>query len=128
MNYELFEKTLMSYKKFLSNIDAHYDFGIQSVSEGPHSLSEHVEELISYFIISYYGEEGWEWVSWFIYENEWGEKDWSLLKTYKVREEGGLEEVYKGGHEKYGAFDEYGYPICYDIESLYKYLEKEFKK
>ena len=128
MNYELFEKTLMSYKKFQSNIYAHYDFGIQSVSEGPHSLSEHVEELISSFITSHYGEEGWEWVEWFIYESKWGEKDWSVVKTYKAREDGGLEEVDKGDYTKYGAFDKDGNPICYSFESLYDYLEKEFKK
>jgi hypothetical protein len=128
MNYELFEKTLMSYKKFLINIDAHSDFGVESVSEGPHSLDNHAEELISSFITSHYGEEGWEWVSWFIYESKWGEKDWSVNKTYKIREEGGLEEVDKGDYTKYGAFDKDGNPICYSFESLYHYLEKEFKK
>ena len=54
MNYELFEKTLISYKKFLSNIDAHCDFGIESVTRGAHSLDSHAEELISSFIISHY--------------------------------------------------------------------------
>jgi len=128
MNYELFEKTLMSYKKFLFNIDAHCDFGIESVVTGPHSLNSHVEELVSSSIISHYGEDGWEWVEWFIYENKWGYKDWSKFKTYKVREEGGLEEVDKGDYTKYGAFDKDGNPICYSFESLYHYLEKEFKK
>lgn len=128
MNYELFEKTLMSYKKFLSNIDAHCDFGIESVVRGPHSLESHAEELISSSIISHYGEGGWEWVEWFIYESKWGEKDWSVVKTYKAREEGGLEEVDKGDYLKYGAFDEDGNPICYSFDSLYDYLEKEFKK
>lgn len=118
----------MSYKKFLSNIDAHCDFGVESVSEGPHSLDNHAEELISSFIISHYGEDGWEWVSWFIYESQWGEKDWSVNKTYKAKEDGVLEEVDKGDYLKYGAFDENGNPICYSIESLFRYLEKELKK
>jgi hypothetical protein len=55
--------------------------------------------LIHLLIKEIYGEEGVNWFSWFVYENDYGQ--------------GTLE-----------AWDKDGTAICYGFESLWEYLEK----
>ena len=59
--------------------------------------------FITLLVKEIYGEEGYDWFSWYCYENEFGQK--------------GLE-----------AFDENKNRICYSHESLWKYLEQNHKK
>jgi hypothetical protein len=60
-------------------------------------------EIISTLIKEVYGEEGYDWWSWFCNDNDFGQK--------------GLE-----------AFDENKNPICYGFESLWEFLENNIKK
>jgi hypothetical protein len=55
--------------------------------------------IIHSLIREIYGDEGLDWWSWFCYENDFGR--------------GTLE-----------AWDENETPICYDLKSLWEYLEK----
>lgn len=64
---------------------------IEFVDPYHHFVSELIKEI--------YGEEGYDWWSWFCHENDYGQR--------------GLE-----------AFDENKNPICYGFESLWEYLEK----
>ncbi len=59
--------------------------------------------IIETLIREIYGGEGIDWFSWFCYERDFGDKE-------------------------VGAWDEDGNPICYDIESLWNYLEEIKKK
>ena len=59
--------------------------------------------VITLLLKEIYGDEGYDWFSWYCYENEFGQK--------------GLE-----------AFDENKNRICYSHESLWKYLEQNHKK
>lgn len=61
-------------------------------------ISDPYSQIITHIIKIYYGPEGEDWFSWFLYE----------------RNENGKEQ----------AWDENGSPICYDIPSLWEHLEK----
>jgi hypothetical protein len=64
------------------------------------------ETVITILIKEIYGEEGYDWFSWFCYENDFGNK------------------VSKKNPK---AWDKDEKPICYDVKSLWNYLETEYK-
>ena len=80
------------------------------------------QNIIMLLIREVYGEEGADWYSWFCYENDYGQKDWSKIK--KVMTKGKLEDR----EVEYGAYDENGNPICYSFESTWDYLENNYNK
>lgn len=93
----------MTYEKFLK-----ITLSIQKQDEVISDLYKQKVDLIDFvdpyhviileLIQEIYGEEGYDWWSWFCYENDFGQK--------------GLE-----------AFDENENPICYSFESLWEFLE-----
>lgn len=119
MTYKQFLKILLNYRKFSDNVSALNDIGFD-LHEGKYATVEQVEYILETVIESHYGEEGVTWVLWFIFESNWGEKDWSLNDCYD--EKGNL--IHKKGDVRSGATDKDGNPICYSFESLYEYLEK----
>ena len=123
MTYEHFLKILLNYRSFSENVSALYDIGFD-LHEGKYPTVAQVEGMLEAAIESHYGEEGVDWVNWFIYESDWGEKDWSTTDCYNHK--GDL--IHKKGEFRYGATDENGNPICHSIESLYKHLENEIQK
>jgi hypothetical protein len=58
--------------------------------------------IINSLLIEIYGKEGNDWFSWFCYENNFGQGELT-------------------------ANDENGDPICYSHESLWEFLEKNYK-
>ena len=64
------------------------------------------ESVITILIKEIYGEEGYDWFSWFCYDCDFGSK-------YSKKDP--------------GAWDKDNNPICYDIESLWNCLETEYK-
>lgn len=93
MTYERFLKVTLSIKK--------QDEVISDLYKQKVDLLDFVDpyhEIISELIKEVYGEEGYDWWSWFCHENDFGQK--------------GLE-----------AFDENENPICYGFESLWEFLE-----
>jgi hypothetical protein len=71
-----------------------------------------------------YGEQGYDWYTWFCYENEYGEKDWSK-NTLRRNEDGSFTQS-QPDEITYGATDENGNPICYSFQSLWEFLESEY--
>jgi len=62
------------------------------------NISDPYNQIITHLLRVYYGVEGEDWISWFLYERlDDGESH---------------------------AYDEEKNPICYDIESLWKYVEE----
>lgn len=59
------------------------------------------EKLVSILLTEIYGKEGYDWFSWFCYENDFGQKG-------------------------VGAWDADGNPICVDIKSTWEYLETNY--
>ena len=80
--------------------------------------------IIETLIIEIYGDQGFDWFNWFCYESEFGKKDWS--KKSLIQGAGSV--IKKLKKDKYGAHDGKGNKICYDIKSLYQYLEKNHLK
>lgn len=58
-------------------------------------------ETISLLIRAYYGEQGADWIDWYLYER-----------------------ATIDGEDRHKAWDEDGNPICYDIPSLWKCVEE----
>ena len=79
--------------------------------------------IISELIKEVYGDEGYEWFSWFCNEAEYGHKDFSKTPTFGKDENGNLVKIREAGEMRWGAEDKNGNPICYDIKSTWEYLE-----
>jgi hypothetical protein len=112
MKYEIFLESITTYRKGLDTIRDLYSIGFD-LMEGKYKISEILDSQFDCFLKSHYDKEGVDWVNWFIFENEFGEKDWSVYKTF------GKEEI---SHR--GASDAEGNPIFYSVESSWEYLEK----
>jgi hypothetical protein len=123
MQYSHFLQILLSYKKFIEDISKLYDMGF-NLMDGKYELTKPIELMLQSSIESHYGNEGWEWVSWFVYDSNFGEKDFSTIPTLIKKEDETTEMVESS---TFGAQDENGNPICYSFESLWEYLEKEHK-
>ena len=102
MSYEQFLSILDNYKAYCEAISDAYDVGIDLL-EGKFATNSYVEKMLKLSIASHYGEMGWDWVSWFIYENDYGHR--------------GLE-----------AWDGDGNLICHTHKELHEYLETNHKK
>lgn len=90
-------------------------------------LNEALHRIIASLLREIYGEEGYEWFSWFCYESDFGKKDWSQHDCYGYQD-GKFIKIREKGETQYGATDENGNPICYSIQSTWEYLEKNHKK
>ncbi len=88
-------------------------------------MSDNVSIMFESVLESYFTEEGIDWINWFIYENEWGTKDWSKLPTIDGLTGKIILEEYP--MKAYGAKDENGNPICFSFESTYEYVKQYLK-
>ena len=70
------------------------------------NFADPYESVITILIKEIYGQEGYDWFSWFCYDCDFGSK-------YSKKNP--------------GAWDKDEKPICYDVKSLWNYLEKECK-
>ena len=93
MTLEKFTEVIDSLKKTGEDLNKLYKLNVDLVE-----FVEPYETIISRLIKEIYGEEGYDWFSWFCYDRDFGEKE-------------------------LGAWDENENPICYDIKSLWEYLE-----
>ena len=91
--------------------------------EGKFNMSDPSYNLLKLSLESHYSKEGIDWVEWFIFESDYGDKDWSTLPLYTQEEDGTMTKVLETSN-RCGAHDEEGNPICYSYKSLYKYLLK----
>ena len=102
MTIQQFEQLISSHKTLNENLHDLHDLGFDFY-EGKFELCGLIDGLFTTTIESIYGKEGVEWVDWFIYETNYATD------------------------EHLTAHDADGNRICYDIESLYNYLEKTCK-
>ena len=98
MTYERFLKITLGLQKQDRVVSNAYDLKVDLLD-----FVDPYHVIITELIKEVYGEEGYDWWSWFCYENNFGN--------------GGLT-----------ANDKDGTPICYSHESLWEYLEKEYNK
>ena len=59
-----------------------------------------------------------------MYENDWGTKDWSKIKTFDSQGE----VIDKDLMKAYGATDKDGNPICHSFESTWEVVKEHLKK
>ena len=119
MTYKTFKKLIEEYKKIHDNLSELHSMGFD-LYEGKYAISESVYNMLTLSLESSFTIEGIDWVSWFIYESEYGTKDWSTIKS--------LDKDEPVRKDKYGAHDEKGNAICYSTRSLYKHLSEHHTK
>jgi hypothetical protein len=94
MTYENFLKVILGLKAEHERLDKLYQLGFDLIN-----FSDPYNTIIHALLLEVYGEQGCDWISWFCYENDFGQK--------------GL-----------GAWDENKNPICHSFKSLWEYAEK----
>ena len=124
MTYEEFLKILMSFKKINEDISELYDIGFDFL-EGKYRMSDNISLMFEATLESHFTDEGIDWINWFIFENDWGTKDWSKLPS--LNEVTGKIEIEEDPVKSYGAKDEKGNPICFSFESTYEYVKQYLK-
>jgi len=109
MEYKDFLEILMRYKKINEEFSELHKLGFDFL-EGKYKLQEQVSEIFNTTIRSHFTKDGVDWIEWFIYENEYGNKLWD-----KDKEEG------------LGAKDENGNHICHSFESTWNFVKQYLK-
>jgi hypothetical protein len=102
MTYEQFVSILTNYKRYNEIISEAYDVGFDLL-EGKYSTISQMEQIVQDCFLSHYTKEGWEWLEWFTFENQYGQA--------------GLE-----------ARDENGNLIFQSFLDAYEELEKNYKR
>jgi hypothetical protein len=100
MTQEKFIELLQLHEKVFAKFNELSDLGFDFY-EGKYKLAEEYEKLFNLFLANTYTEEGIDWISWWICENDYGAR-------------------------KLEATDN-GTPICYSVESLYEYTKQYLK-
>ena len=118
MEYSTFAEIILRLKNQQKISDAAYKLKIDLID-----FNTDLNRIIDILIKEIYGEDGYGWFSWFCYENDFGEKDWSLLPCYKMVD-GKMVKIHDAGEIRAGASDEHDNAICYSIESTWQYLEE----
>lgn len=123
MKYKDFLGILMPYKKLTEDFTELYSMGFDFM-EGKFKLEENASRMLDAALNSHFDEAGIDWIHWFMYENDWGTKDWSVYKVYTS--EGEVTE--RDPMEAYGARDKDGNPICHSFESTWEVVKEHLKK
>jgi thiamine biosynthesis protein ThiC len=118
MTYEHFLQLILAHKKATEQLIELFDMGIDLIGH-KYDIADPIDKMLEAAIVSHYGKAGYDWVSWYIYENEYGQRDWSELSTLVKHEDG---SVSMGESKWHGATDENGNPICHSFESLHEFL------
>jgi hypothetical protein len=126
MKYNEFLTVIMTYKKSIEDLSELHDIGFDFF-EGKYKLATHIESMMNNTFSSHYTKEGVEWIDWFIYEAEYGMKDFSSKPSYEKNKDDKYVLVHETGEVRWGATDESGNPICHSYESLYEYIQ-QYKK
>jgi hypothetical protein len=116
MEYKYFLKSLLSYKKLLEDFSDLYNMGFDFL-EGKYKLESLSTSLITSTFESHYTEEGCDSIFWFVYENEFGQKDWGS------KDENDNPLIGYGGMK-----DKDGNPLCFSFESTWEYVKQYEKK
>lgn len=122
MTYERFLKITLGLQAESDRSDKLYKLGVDLID-----YVDPYHKIINELMREVYGEEGYEWWSWFCWESDFGRKDWSAVPKYRKDKNGELNLEYD--HQpQWGARDKDGNPICYSFESTWEYLEKNYAK
>ena len=101
MTFKEFKKIIKTYKQTSKHFDELYQLGFDFLENEKFPVWAGLDKLLQLTFESHYNEQGVDWISWFIYDNNYGNK--------------GLEAI------------DGIVPICYDLKSLHEYI-KQYKK
>jgi hypothetical protein len=104
MKFKQFEELLNKFRSTMRSLSDLYDIGFDFY-EGKYQLASDIENIFMLAIESHYEKEGVEWIEWFVFENDYGDKKMEAW-----------EETKKGKKL-----------ICQDIKGLWEYI-KQHKK
>jgi hypothetical protein len=121
MEYSTFSQIVLRLKAHDEKIQKLYKMGVDLID-----FQDELQTIITLLIKEVYGEEGEDWFSWFCYESDYGEKDWSKHDSYKMVD-GVMTKIHDAGELRYGATDKDGNPICHSIQSTWEYLEENYR-
>lgn len=102
-------------------------YGNKEINRLNSKLQEQFSGILDTALNSNFTPAGVEWIHWFMYEADYGTKDFSRLPTYQRNSEGKLVLVHAIDEVRWGAHDENGKPICYSFESPWDYVQ-QYKK
>jgi hypothetical protein len=115
---------MSTYKKISEDLSELHSIGLDFF-EGKYKISELSYSLFLSSFKSHYTEEGIEWIDWFIFEADWGQKDFSKTPVYLPDLTGDFTRpVLK--ERGWGAQKD-GKPIAYSYQSLWELLEEDYK-
>ena len=104
MKFKEFEQLLKRFRSTMKSLSELHGIGFDFY-EGKYDLASDIEGILMLTINSHYKSEGVEWIEWFIFENDFGDKKMEAW-----------EETKKGKN-----------PICQDTKGLWEYI-KQYKK
>jgi len=123
MELRNFEILIASLQEQHRRVDIAYNLKIDVVE-----FSEPLHRAVDLLVKEIYGEEGYSWFSWFCYDSDYGNRDWSKLPCFTSGPNGKIIPANKKSTTKYGAFDASGNPICYSVKTTWEFLENNFSK
>ncbi len=124
MKYPNFLNSMLTYKKLSEDLSELHSIGIDFF-EGKYKLSELSYSLFQSSFKSHYTEEGIEWIDWFIFEADWGQKDFSKTPVYIPDHNGDFTRP-DLKEPRWGAQKD-GKAIAYSYQSLWELLEEDYK-
>jgi hypothetical protein len=98
MDYIKFQKIILALRDISEDLRQLYSKKIDLIN-----FVEPYDSIIAELLKEIYGEQGYEWIAWYCYEKDFGRR------------------------EDLTAHDENNNPICYDLKSLWEYVEKTYK-
>ncbi len=125
MKRKEFEKIIKTHKYGMGMIHELYELGFDMM-EGEFKLSSVIDDQFYNTLNLFYNDKGVEWIDWFIYESEYGKKDFTKIPIF-IKDEDGVSTLSEKISDGYGAHDENDDPICYSIKSLWKHINKNHK-
>lgn len=100
MEYKVFIEIALNLQKNSKEVHSLYKLGVDLLN---FPIFERYEKIVNLLLEEVYTEEGIDWISWYFWENDFGQGTLT-------------------------ASDENKNPICYSFESLWEYIEKNCKK
>jgi hypothetical protein len=122
MTYKNFLKITMGLQKCGRDIDQLHKMKVDLLD-----FVEPYHEIITSALCEIYTAEGIDWLNWFMYESDFGQKDWSTSPLYEDVDGKLILNDKVDGQPRHGAHDADGNPICYSFESTWEFLKQYLK-
>ena len=120
MEYNDFLKLLMTYKKLNDDFNELYEMGFD-FCDGKYKLENNVSHLLQTVLESHYIDKGVDIINYFIFENEYGQKDLSKI-TFYDNKNNKIKYIYQMVANGYKT--ENIDIICDSFESVWQYIKQ----